>query len=233
MVHLAIYPKHGCIRALVTHMSIPIIQPNQSYTLPDYFKLNYDTEDILAYFGNSFQPQSLILPKSERQLEQLADLNQRLRESLPYVSLNSEAARREFLIAPVLMAVIHYIQVHLKVEYPLVVNDQLKGTLDYYLQFQNQLLVIAAKNADMQRGFTQLVVELIAIDQWSPLNSPTLYGAVSMGNIWQFGVLHRQTKQVVQDINLYRVPADLSDLLRTIIAILEIPAEDGTPETVE
>lgn len=220
-------------QALVTHMSIPIIQSNQSYTFSDYFKLNYDTEDILAYFGFSFQPQSLILPKSERQLERLADLKQRLLESLPYVSLNSETARREFLIAPVLMEVIHYTQVRLKVEYPLVVNDQLKGTLDYYLQFHNQLLVIEAKNADMQRGFTQLAVELIAIDQWSPINSPTLYGAVSMGNIWQFGVLHRQTKQVVQDINLYRVPADLSDLLRIIIAILEIPAENETPGTVE
>lgn len=79
----------------------------------------------------------------------------------------------------------------LKVEYPLVVKDQLKGTLAYYLHFQNQLLVIEVENADMQRGFTQLAVELIAVDQWSPISSPTLYGAVSMGNIWQFGVLHR------------------------------------------
>jgi hypothetical protein len=54
-----------------------------------------------------------------------------------------------------------------------------------------------------------------------------------MGNIWQFGMLHRQTKQIVQYINSYRVPADLSDLLRTIIAILEIPAENEPSGTVE
>lgn len=48
----------------------------------------------------------------------------------------------------------------------MVVNEQLKSTLDYYLQSQDQeLLVIEAKNADMQRGFTQLAVELIAVDQ--------------------------------------------------------------------
>lgn len=200
---------------------IPIIQSNQSYTFADYFKLNYDTEDILAYFGFSFQPQSLLLPKSERQLERLEDLQQRLQESLPYVSLTSEAARREFLIAPVLIELIHYTQIRLKVEYPLVVNEQLKGTLDYYLQSQNELLVIEAKNADMQRGFTQLAVELIAVDLWSPLSSSKLYGAVSVGNIWQFGILHREPKQIFQDINLYRVPTDVEDLLRILIAILE------------
>ena len=200
---------------------IPVIQPDQSYTFGDYFKLNYDPEEILAYFGYSFQPQSLELPKSERELERLENLKQRLQESLPYVSLTSEAARREFLIAPVLMELIYYTQARLKVEYSLMVNDQLKGALDYYLQSENHLLVIEAKNADLQRGFTQLAVELIAIDQWSPTSSPMLYGAVSIGNVWQFGVLNRQLKQILQDINLYRVPADLEDLLRILIAILK------------
>lgn len=199
----------------------PIIQPDQSYSFADYFKLNYDTEDILAYFGYSFQPQMLALQKSDRELARTEALKQRLEESLLYLSLTSEIARREFLIAPVLMDLIHYTHVRVRVEYPLLVNDQLKGTLDYYLQSENQLLVIKAKNADLQRGFTQLGVELIAIDQWSPSDNPTIYGAVSMGNIWQFGILHRQTKQILQDINLYRVPADLEELVRILVAILE------------
>lgn len=198
-----------------------IIQPDQSYTFADYFKLNYDTEDILAYFGYSFAAQSLVLPKSDRKLERLEGLKQRLEESLPYLSLNSEIARREFLIAPVVMDLIHYTHVRVKVEYLLIVNEQLKGVLDYYLQSQNQLLIIEAKNADLQRGFTQLGVELIAIAQWLSSEKPIFYGAVSMGNIWQFGVLHRQTKQIVQDLNLYRVPADLEDLMRVLVAILE------------
>ena len=200
---------------------VPIIQPDQSYTFADYFKLNSDTEDVLAYFGYSFQPQLLELPKSDRNLERIEALKQRLQESLPYVSLTTEIARREFLIAPVLMDLIYYTQVRIRIEYPLIVNDQLKGSLDYYLQSENELLVIEAKNADLQRGFTQLGVELIAIDQWSPSDNPTLFGAVSVGNIWQFGILHRQTKQVLQDINLFRVPADLEDLLRVLVAILE------------
>lgn len=200
---------------------VPIIQPDQSYTFADYFKLNYDTEEVLAYFGYSFQPQLLELPKSERVLDRIETLKQRLQESLPYITLTSEIARREFLIAPVLMDLIYYTQVRVKIEYLLTVNDQLKGALDYYLQSENQLLVVEAKNADLQRGFTQLGVELIAIDLWSPSDHPTLYGAVSIGNVWQFGVLQRQTKQILQDINLFRVPADLEDLLRILVAILE------------
>lgn len=100
--------RQALITQMITDMSkVPIIQPNQSYTFSDYFKLNYD-KDILAYFSFSFQMQSLALPKSGKQLERLEDLKQRLQESLPYVSLNSEVARRDFLIAPVLMEVMYY-----------------------------------------------------------------------------------------------------------------------------
>ena len=44
---------------------------------------------------------------------------------------------------------------------------------------------------------------------------------MSVGNVWQFGILKRQDKQVIQDINLFRVPADVEALLRVMIAILE------------
>jgi hypothetical protein len=148
------------------------------------------------------------------------DLKVRLEESLPYISLTSEIARREFLIAPVLLEVVHYTQAKIRVEFPLEVTAQLKGTLDYYLQAKNNLVIVEAKNADLQRGLTQLAVELIALDQWIESNIERLYGAVSIGNIWQFGILERQPKHVTQDVNLYRVPADLEDLLKILVAIL-------------
>lgn len=198
-----------------------VIQPDQAYTFADYFKLNYDTEDVLAYFGYSFQPQSLQLPRSLSPLDRLEDLRQRLEESLPYLSLTNEMARREFLIAPVLMELIHYTHVRIKVSYPLAVNDQLKGELDYLLQLSTQLVVIEAKNADLQKGFTQLGVELIAIDQSNLSDSEILYGAVTVGNIWQFGLLHRAEKRIVQDLNLFRVPADLEELMRVLMMILD------------
>ncbi|MEO1181577.1 MAG: hypothetical protein AAFX51_12175 [Cyanobacteria bacterium J06636_28] len=199
----------------------PIIHPDQSYTFADYFKLNFAPQDILAYFDVTLQRQSLTLLSHKGPLDRLSDLKTRIEESLPRVSLTSEMARREFLIAPVLTDVLHYTQATLNVEYPVAVSNQLKGSLDYLLQNHQTFVVIEAKKEDLERGFVQLAVELIALDQWIDSDQPVLQGAISTGNIWQFGQFHRQQRTVTQDLNLYRVPADLDDLLRILIKTLE------------
>lgn len=199
----------------------PIIQPEQSYTFADYFKLNFAPQDILAYFDVSLQRRSLKLPHHNGPLDRLNELKTRIEESLPRLSLTSEMARREFLIAPVLTDVLHYTQATLNVEYPVAVSNQLKGSLDYLLQNHQTFLVIEAKNEDLERGFVQLAVELIALDQWIDTEQPILQGAISTGNIWQFGQLDRQSRAVTQDLDLYRVPADLDDLLRILIRSLD------------
>ena len=57
------------------------------------------------------------------------------------------------------------------------------------------LLDIEAKRDDVESGFTQLLAELVAIDQWEKAPQPTLLvGAVSTGNLWQFGILNRTTR---------------------------------------
>ena len=200
---------------------IQIIDSNQSYTFADYFKLNYEPDEIIGYFGYKFQSQSLTLPTTQQNLERLTDLKNRIEESLPYISLTSETARREFLIAPVIMELIHYTHAKVRVEYGLNINHQLKGVVDYYIKADNQLLVIEAKNADLERGIVQLAVELIAFDNWFPIDNPILYGAVSIGNIWQFVILHRESKEITQDLNLYRVPNDLETLMKILVALMK------------
>ena len=197
-----------------------ILRPGQSYTFRNYFELSFEPEDILAEFGYSLLRSVLNLPQSSHELDRLASLKSRIEESLPYISLTSEAARREVLIAPILLDLVHYTRAQLRIEYPLTVTDQLKGSLDYYLRSDRKLLVVEAKNADLARGFTQLAVELIALDQWTDSDQTTLSGAVSTGDIWQFGVLTRSNQQIIQDINLYRVPADLEELFRILVEIL-------------
>ncbi len=197
-----------------------ILRPGQSYTFRNYFELSFEPEDILAEFGYSLLRSVLNLPQSSHELDRLASLKSRIEESLPYISLTSEAARREVLIAPILLDLVHYTRAQLRIEYPLTVTDQLKGSLDYYLRSDRKLLVVEAKNADLARGFTQLAVELIALDQWTDSDQTTLSGAVSTGDIWQFAVLTRSDQQIIQDINLYRVPADLDELFRILVEIL-------------
>ncbi|MGK7932064.1 MAG: hypothetical protein AB4041_11615 [Microcystaceae cyanobacterium] len=198
-----------------------IIEPHQAYTFSDYFKLKGEPEEIFAYFNYYWQISSLNLPKTTQSLTHLATLKTRLIENLPYISLTSEMARREFLIAPVIMDLIHYTKAKVRVEYALTINEQLKGLIDYYIQTeQNNLIIIEAKNSDLERGLVQLGIELIAVDLWSPVDNPKLYGAVSMGNIWQFSVLNRTEKQITQDLNLYRVPNDLEDLMKILVGLM-------------
>lgn len=199
---------------------VPILQPNHPYIFRSYFEMAFEPEDILAEFGYAFKRSSVNLQKSGIELHKLANLKSRIEESLPYISLTSEAARRELLIAPILLDVVHYTHAQLRIEYPLTVTEQLKGSLDYYLYADRKILVVEAKNADLARGFTQLAVELIALDAWTDSQEPILQGAVSTGDIWQFGLLNRADKQITQDLNLYRVPADIEELLRILVAML-------------
>jgi hypothetical protein len=70
----------------------------------------------------------------------------------------------------------------------------------------------------MTRGFTQLAVELIALAQFS--DQATLYGAVTIGNAWNFGKLEVQSQRITQDIALFTVPNDLETLIRILLGIL-------------
>ncbi len=198
------------------------IKPDRAYTFSDFFALNLPTDKIVRYFGYRYQRASLPLPTTDQPLDRIADLRARLNANLRQVNLNNEAARREFLIAPVLSELLYYTTVRVSVEMALYATRQLQGTLDYYLESTHQLLIIEAKNADLQKGFTQLATELIALDQVRTPNARVnLYGAVSIGDVWQFGVLDGQSRQVTQDINLFRVPEDVENLLHVLIAILE------------
>jgi hypothetical protein len=202
-------------------MKDPILAED-SYTFADYFRLNADLEDVLAHFGFSYQGQHCTLPRRDFDPAHLSETRSRLEEQLPYLTLTNETARREFLIAPIVMEIVHYTHARVKVEYPLEVSPQLRGTVDYFLRTRRNVLIIEAKNADLQRGFTQLAVELVALHQWleEDDDQEPLYGAVSMGNVWQFGFLEREARRVTQDLNLFRVPADVEDLVGTLVAIL-------------
>lgn len=136
------------------------------------------------------------------------------------VSLNNETARRETLVSPLLLEVITHCQCQLKIEYAVNINNWLKGNLDYLLRSHQSLLVIVAKNDDLTRGFTQLAVELIALSEIEE-NKAVFYGSVTTGEIWRFGKLDRQQKQITQDMTLFRIPNDIEEIDHILIGILE------------
>lgn len=197
-----------------------ILQAGTSYTFRSYFELPQDTDEILAEFGYRYARARLQLPLTPRDILGLAELKAQLEETLPYVQLTSESAKREVLIAPILTRVATISQQVLRFEYPLKVNDWLQGNLDYLIRAQHQLVVVEAKRDDLTRGFTQLAVEMIALamDNAAP---NTIYGAVTIGNLWIFGVLDQPAKLITQAISGYQVPDDVVALVKTLVGILE------------
>ncbi len=199
----------------MTHAKI--LQPDRVYTFSRFFEMTVDPEELLAEFGYGLSKGKLVLPQGVVDID-VTGLRSQLEEDLTYVDLSSEAARREILIAPILMRVCRSLKSKLKIEYSL--NEFLRGSLDYYLQGAQNVVVNVAKQADLTRGFTQLAVELIALDQWTNSDALLLYGAVTTGDVWRFGVLDRAGKRVTQDLNLFRVPEDLPTLLSSFVGIL-------------
>ncbi|MDF5732564.1 MAG: hypothetical protein PUP92_32365 [Rhizonema sp. PD38] len=204
-----------------------ILDSNQSYTFSRYFELGFEASELAEEFGYSLTRKTLNLPQFPDELDRLGELRDRIEEVLPFVPLTNELARREILISRVVTELIHYTQAELRIEYSLKVSNLLQGNLDYLLRVNavNQLLVIKAKYEDLTRGFTQLVAELVALDQWEKTTTveqqPILIGVVSTGTIWQFGRLDRNTKHFEQGINSYRVPEDLEQVMRILVAALK------------
>lgn len=197
-----------------------ILQADANYTFRSYFELSHDTDEILAEFDYKFVKKRLQLPRASRELSGLTELKEQLENVLPYVPLTSETARREILVAPVLSRVAMICQQILRIEYPVKVNNLLQGNLDYLIRAIHSLVVVEAKRDDLTRGFTQLAVEAIALSMLD--DAPDLlYGAVTIGNVWIFGILDVKTRTIFQDIGSYTLPDDLEELISILVGVLE------------
>ena len=200
-------------------MKKQILEEGKSYTFSDYFELSNPTKEIVAEFGYQFRLERIDLPEHpfDGSLEKLKNT---FYKKMPHISLNSETAKREMLVAPVLLELLDFIEIDIDIEYPLNVSNYLKGNIDYFIRSSGSLVVIEAKKADMERGFSQLAVEMIAVDKYIEETDAPIYGAVTVGDLWRFGVLDRKEKLILKDIDSYRVPSDLEELFSVFMGIL-------------
>ncbi|MDZ7956665.1 MAG: hypothetical protein RMY34_01950 [Aulosira sp. DedQUE10] len=196
-----------------------ILKAGESYTFSRYFELPFTIDDILAELNCTIERKNLTLPESSENLD-IQFLQRQLQRNLSHIDLVNETTRREALIGPILFEVCELTNQRLNIEYSIAVNDYLKGTLDYYIAAPQNLLVIEAKQSDVVRGFTQLAIELIALDQWTKSTSELIYGAVTTGEDWRFGIYERVNRRVMQDQKRYQVPEDLLTLIKSIVGII-------------
>ena len=148
-----------------------ILDANTAYTFSQIFELKIPADELAEDFGYCLTKTTLSPPQYSGELDRLEELRSRIQEALPYVDLSNEASRREILISKVATELIHYTKAKLRIEYPIVVTQQLQGYLDYLFRGQTELLVIEAKRQDLDYGMTQLVAEMIALDNGTALRS--------------------------------------------------------------
>lgn len=205
-------------------MKKPILKEGRKYTFKDYFDLSSPAEEVIAELGYSLALGILDLPRAEHyDTASASRLKSDFYRVLPRLSLVSEAAKREFLVAPILFEVAKVTEARISVEYPLEVDEHLSGYIDYLIRAQQELIVIEAKKGDIDRGFTQLAAELIALDQAEAETPALLYGAITIGEIWRFATLDRQAKHILRDIHSYAIPEDLERLLAVLVGITGTP----------
>ncbi len=196
-----------------------ILQPGTPRTFSQYFEMPFTIEDILAEFDCTIARQLIELPQSNLSFN-LEPLDRELKRNRNRIELVNETARREALISPILFEVAELTNQRINVEYAIAVNEHLRGTVDYYVASCN-LVIIEAKQADLVRGFTQLAVELVALDQWTRSDTPILYGMVTTGEDWRFATFERSSRIVYQDPRRYRVPEELAELVSILVGILQ------------
>lgn len=191
-----------------------------SYTFSQIFELPYETEEILTDLGYQYQIAPLSLAQSiPLAPETIPLLRQQMRDRLPHVALSSEAARREFYVSPLLFALLDQTKFRLSIEYA-VTGNRLRGAIDYVLRAENAVVVIEAKQADMERGFNQLAAEMIALSEQRPDTPDLLYGAVTTGDLWRFGTLYRPQRLIVKDLDEYLLPRDLETLFGIMLKLM-------------
>lgn len=204
-------------------MKKSIFNEGQKYTFSDYFNMPNATEEIAAALGYGFQTSALNLPKNcHFDSEIIERLNALYYAIIPKINFNSELAKREFLIAPLLIELTRQTDIKIEVEYPIYCNEKLAGSLDYLLTSKQDLIVIEAKKKDLDSGFNQLAAELIALDDYEDnAEITTLYGAVTLGEIWKFATLERKTRLLCKDINSYVIPTHTEEVFAILMGIMQ------------
>ncbi len=169
------------------------------------------------------------VPETTPRPEFLAQLDEWVPLAL---SIATEKARSELIIAPILLELWHMtgrqIGFFSGVQFDVDEAQGLVGFCDYILtRTPRQLFVeapvvmlVEAKNEDMKRGYGQCLAEMLAAQRFNEQEGKPLlkiYGAVTIGNLWKFLELEGTTARIDSaDYYLERVGKIFGILLHLI-----------------
>jgi hypothetical protein len=123
------------------------------------------------------------------------------------VDINTEKARSELIIAPILLEVRRQVKYQVGLfsgsEFNVAPERGLNGTCDFLISLSPERLFISApvitlveaKKEDIKAGFGQCVAEMLAAQLFNEQEGnqiSTIYGAVTSGTVWRFLKLEGQ-----------------------------------------
>ena len=195
----------------------------ENLSFSEYNKLPFDENRIAQNFQYTFVREVFKFENCPINIQsefwyKVEELKAKTLARITTISLNSEAAKREVLIAPILLLLFDEFKINFSIEYQLNIASSLKGKLDYLLEGNQNIVVIEAKKDDFDGGAKQIIPELIALSDEKNINS--VYGIVTNGRIWQFYYLDRTSFTIKQDLNLYNFPQEARKLFEILLSIL-------------
>jgi hypothetical protein len=145
------------------------------------------------------------------------------------ISINTEKARSEMIIAPILLEVrrkFNYeISLFSGVEFNVDIQQGLNGFCDFLLSLSKEqllinvpiIILVETKNENLKSGLAQCLAEMVAaqlFNQQKQNHIQTIYGIVTIGTIWQF--LKLENKVISIDLDEYYIK-DVKKILGILI----------------
>jgi hypothetical protein len=149
------------------------------------------------------------------------------------LAINTEKARSEMIIAPILVELKRLtgdrISLFSGSEFNVDAAQGLNGFCDFIISLSNQQLyieapvaiIVEAKNENIKGGLAQCLATMIAAQQFNQYKGKaidTIYGAVTTGNQWKFLKLDQATAAI--DSKDYYID-QLPDIMGILLAIAE------------
>ena len=149
------------------------------------------------------------------------------------VSINTEKARSEMIIAPILLEIrrkLNYqISLFSGIEFNVDPGKGLNGFCDFLMSNSQEqlfisspiLTVVEAKNDNLKAGLGQCIAEMVAaqlFNQQEGNEISIIYGAVTTGTVWQF--LKLENKVVSIDLTEYFI-RDIQKIIGILIKAMK------------
>ncbi|NEP12893.1 MAG: hypothetical protein F6K14_22355 [Symploca sp. SIO2C1] len=142
------------------------------------------------------------------------------------ISINTEKARSELIIAPVLLEIRRRAKFPISLfsgtEFNIAPNRGLSGYCDYILSRSKEqlmvntpvVMVVEAKNENIKGGLGQCIAAMVAAQMFNQQEGnhiSTIYGAVTTGEIWKFLFLSNSVISI--DLSDYYIVRDVGKII--------------------